>query len=95
VRQRDYGLWLDTKLKGQMTKWSVRAADRTVAPSRAFADEIERWTGVLPAPFATALAGIFFFEARSRHPRNSRRSWNGTEMNCACYLSVANNYYRN
>ena len=47
VRQRgDYGLWLDTKLKGQMAKWSVRAADCTVAPSQAFADEIKRWTGV-------------------------------------------------
>jgi len=47
VRQRrDYGLWLDTKLKGQMAKWSVRVADCTVAPSQAFADEIKRWTGV-------------------------------------------------
>src|SRR4029077_11065680 len=32
VMQRShYGLWLDTKLKGQMAKWSVRAADCTVA----------------------------------------------------------------
>jgi glycosyltransferase involved in cell wall biosynthesis/SAM-dependent methyltransferase len=47
VRQRgDYQLWLDTKLKGQIAKWSVRTADRTVAPSQAFADEIKRWTGV-------------------------------------------------
>ena len=42
----DYRLWLDTRIKGQMAKWSVQAADCTVAPSQAFADEIERWTGV-------------------------------------------------
>jgi glycosyltransferase involved in cell wall biosynthesis len=47
VRQRGhYGLWLDTKLKGRLAKWSVRAADCTVAPSEAFAEEINRWTGV-------------------------------------------------
>ena len=46
VRRRHLGLWLDTKLKGQLAKWSVRTADRTVAPSAAFAKEIKRWTGV-------------------------------------------------
>jgi glycosyltransferase involved in cell wall biosynthesis len=46
IQRRHYGLWLDTKLKGQIAKWSVRTADRTVAPTRAYADEIERWTGV-------------------------------------------------
>jgi glycosyltransferase involved in cell wall biosynthesis len=46
LQRRDYGLWLDTKLKGRMAKWSVQAADCTVAPSQAFADEIKRWTGV-------------------------------------------------
>jgi glycosyltransferase involved in cell wall biosynthesis len=45
-RRRHYGLWLDTKIKAWFARKSVRAADCTIAPSRAFADELERWTGV-------------------------------------------------
>jgi glycosyltransferase involved in cell wall biosynthesis len=44
--RRHYGLWLDTKIKAWFARKSVRAADCTIAPSRAFADELERWTGV-------------------------------------------------
>jgi glycosyltransferase involved in cell wall biosynthesis len=41
----DYRLWLDTRIKGIFAKRSVYWADRTVAPSRAFAVELQRWTG--------------------------------------------------
>ena len=41
----DYRLWLDTRVKGIFAKRSVYWADRTVAPSRAFAEELQRWTG--------------------------------------------------
>jgi glycosyltransferase involved in cell wall biosynthesis len=43
--RRDYRMWMDTKLKGELAKASVRWADTTVAPSRAFADELAKWTG--------------------------------------------------
>jgi glycosyltransferase involved in cell wall biosynthesis len=39
-------LWLDTRLKAAFAKWSIHAADRVVAPSQSFADELQRWTGV-------------------------------------------------
>jgi len=42
----DYHLWLDTRVKGVFAKRSVHWADCTVAPSRAFAEELRRWTGV-------------------------------------------------
>src|ERR1700691_4682251 len=35
----DYRLWLDTAAKGTLARWSVHAADSTVAPSAAFAEE--------------------------------------------------------
>jgi glycosyltransferase involved in cell wall biosynthesis len=41
----DYRLWLDTRIKGIFAKRSIYWADRTVAPSRAFAEELQRWTG--------------------------------------------------
>jgi glycosyltransferase involved in cell wall biosynthesis len=41
----DYRVWLDTRIKSIFAKRSVSWADCTVAPSRAFADELQRWTG--------------------------------------------------
>jgi len=41
----EYGLWLDTRIKGVLAKRSIHWADCTVAPSRAFADDLQRWTG--------------------------------------------------
>jgi glycosyltransferase involved in cell wall biosynthesis len=41
----DYRIWLDTRIKGILAKRSIDWADRTVAPSRAFADELRAWAG--------------------------------------------------
>jgi glycosyltransferase involved in cell wall biosynthesis len=41
----EYGIWLDTHLRALIAKRSIRWADATVAPSRAFADDLRRWTG--------------------------------------------------
>jgi glycosyltransferase involved in cell wall biosynthesis len=38
-------MWLDTQIRGYFAKRSVEWADRTVAPSQAFADDLRRWTG--------------------------------------------------
>lgn len=43
--RRDYGTWLDTRAKAIFAKRSVYWADVTVAPSRAFADTLYKWTG--------------------------------------------------
>jgi glycosyltransferase involved in cell wall biosynthesis len=46
MRERgDYRLWIDTEAKGALARWSVHVADRTVAPSAAFTEELKRWTG--------------------------------------------------
>lgn len=44
-RRGDWRLWLDTRLKGEMVRRSVRWADVTVAPSEWFAEELRRWAG--------------------------------------------------
>jgi glycosyltransferase involved in cell wall biosynthesis len=41
----DYRLWLDTQVKGAFAKWSIGTAERTVAPSFSFAEELRQWTG--------------------------------------------------
>jgi glycosyltransferase involved in cell wall biosynthesis len=41
----EYRLWLDTRLKAEFARWSIQVADRVVAPSQSFADELQGWTG--------------------------------------------------
>ncbi len=46
VRRRgEYGLWLDTRIKGSLARRSIEWADSTVAPSEAFAQELRQWSG--------------------------------------------------
>jgi len=46
LRQRgEYRLLVDTWIKGQLAKKSIAWADRTVAPSHAFAGELSAWSG--------------------------------------------------
>ncbi|HLM79434.1 MAG TPA: glycosyltransferase family 1 protein [Terriglobales bacterium] len=44
-KRRDYMLWGDTWIKGWFARRSVRWADVTVAPSKAFAEDLSKWTG--------------------------------------------------
>ena len=44
-RRGDYRLWLDTQIKTAAARASIRRADITVAPSEAFARELQTWTG--------------------------------------------------
>lgn len=41
----EYRLWMETSLKGALARWSINAAEVVVAPSQAFAAELEEWTG--------------------------------------------------
>jgi glycosyltransferase involved in cell wall biosynthesis len=43
--RRDYTIWLDTLVKSSLARRSIRWADCTVAPSEAFAQELQRWSG--------------------------------------------------
>src|SRR5580704_13794945 len=46
LRAREaYRMWLDTRVRGFFARRSVRWADCTVAPSKAFADTLRSWTG--------------------------------------------------
>ena len=46
VRARgDYGLWLDTLVKGWLARRSISRAEITVAPSVAFAHDLSQWSG--------------------------------------------------
>ena len=44
-KRRDYRLWVDTWIKGWFARRSVHWADVTVAPSKAFAEDLSKWSG--------------------------------------------------
>ena len=91
----DYRLWLDTKLKGQIAKWSVRAADRTVAPSQAFADEIERWTGVRALAIHHGFDRNLFFRDAEPLPAELKKTLDRTSDELRLLFVSHYNYYRN
>ena len=45
IRRRHFRLWLGTKVRARLAKYSVRKADCTIAPSESFARELRNWTG--------------------------------------------------
>jgi len=93
--RHEYRMWFDTHLRAVMAKRSIHWADRTVAPSQAFADELSRWTGV----HVTAIHHGFDREAFTRDstPLSAQveeklRATDG----CLRLLFVSHyNYYRN
>jgi glycosyltransferase involved in cell wall biosynthesis len=44
-KRRDYMLWGETLIKGWFARRSIGWADVTVAPSKAFAEDLSQWTG--------------------------------------------------
>jgi len=63
-RRGEHRLLLETRVKAAAARWSIRIADRAVAPSEAFAQELRQWTG---KPVACIHHG-FDAEAFTRDP---------------------------
>jgi glycosyltransferase involved in cell wall biosynthesis len=95
LQRGDYRLWFDTKFKGLMAKWSVRSADRTVAPSQAFADEIQRWTGVHPLAIHHGFDRNLFFRDTEPLPDELRKKLERTGDELRLLFVSHYNYYRN
>ena len=95
MRRGDYRVWLDTQLKGQMAKWSVCVADCTVAPSQAFADEIERWTGVRALPIHHGFDRSLFFRDLELPPEELTKKLERNRDELRLLFVSHYNYYRN
>lgn len=94
-RRGEYRLWLDTKCRALLARKSVHWADRTVAPSEAFARDLTRWTG----RHADAIhhgfdAAIFFADSSPLPVEISNQLTEASD--CLKLLFVSHyNYYRN
>jgi glycosyltransferase involved in cell wall biosynthesis len=88
-------LWLDNRLKSEFAEWSIHAADRVVAPSQSFAEELQRWTGVPVSAIYHGFDRDTFLSDHSPLPDAARQ-----KLECASgafrLLFVSHyNYYRN
>ncbi|HKW16127.1 MAG TPA: glycosyltransferase family 1 protein [Terriglobales bacterium] len=95
VTRRKYGMLLDTAIKGVVAKKSVQWAERTVAPSQAFADDLMRWTGKDVAVVHHGFDSQTFFPEESL-PSPEIENALQRSSHCLRLLFVSHyNYYRN
>ena len=91
----DYRVWLDTRIKGIFAKRSVSWADRTVAPSRAFAEELQRWTGAQILSIHHGFNYETFCKDGSALPIVTQQKLDSAEDALRLLFVSHYNYYRN
>jgi glycosyltransferase involved in cell wall biosynthesis len=88
-------LWLDTRLKAEFAKWSIHVADRVVAPSQSFAEELQLWTGVPVSAVHHGFDRDTFLHDQSPLPDAVRRKLECAGIAVRLLFVSHYNYYRN
>ena len=91
----DYRLWLDTRLKARFAKWSIQAADRVVAPSKAFADGLQEWSGKRVVAIHHGFDREAFVRDRSALPNDLVQCLSSAGDALRLIFVSHYNYYRN
>ncbi len=92
--RRHYSLWVAERCKSALAKQSLNWADLTIAPSMAFASELEAWTGREIMAVHHGFDGNGFF--KSRDVLEELRLKLKAAEGCVRLLFVSHyNYYRN
>ena len=96
LSRHEYRMWIDTRIRGSIARRSIHWANVTVAPSAAFALELQRWSG---AKNIVAIHHGFdarsFADDNSSLPADIERKLQAVE-DCLKLLLVSHyNYYRN
>ena len=93
--RREYSMLTANFVKGLLARKSVHWADETVAPSQAFADELQRWTGREVAVIHHGFDHAVFFADQTPLAIDIQRKLCESE-DCLRLLFVSHyNYYRN
>jgi glycosyltransferase involved in cell wall biosynthesis len=91
----DHRLWLDTRTKSVFAKRSVHWADETVAPSRAFAQDLQRWTGVPVRSIHHGFNCETFRKSEAALPADTQRKLDSSKGALRLLFVSHYNYYRN
>jgi glycosyltransferase involved in cell wall biosynthesis len=95
LARREYRMWLDTRAKAFFAKKSVLWADCAVAPTRAFADELQRWTGRTVFAIHHGFDREIFFSDRSPLPVQIQRKLGSAKADLKLLHVSHYNYFRN
>jgi glycosyltransferase involved in cell wall biosynthesis len=96
LRQRgEYRMWLDTRVRGYLARRSIHWADRTVAPSRSFAKQLQEWTGCNVLSIYHGFDPEFFFADQTPLPPGVQQELDSTTGALRLLFVSHYNYYRN
>jgi len=90
-----YGIWLDTLIRSFFARHSVRWADCTVAPSKAFADTLRVWTGGKVVSIYHGFDPEIFFRDHSPLPSAIQNKIDSGKDALRLIFVSHYNYYRN
>src|SRR5208283_5037412 len=94
-KRRDYMLWVDTLIKGWFARRSVHWADVTVAPSKAFAEDLSKWTGQNVLPVHHGFDRDLFTSDSTPLPDSMRNRLKESAAALKLLFVSHYNYYRN
>ena len=96
LRQRgEYGMWLDTRLRGYFARRSLHWADRAVAPSQSFAEQLHRWAGAEVMCIPHGFNAELFFGDRTPLPAEVRAKLDSGAGKLRLLFVSHYNYFRN
>jgi glycosyltransferase involved in cell wall biosynthesis len=93
--RQDYRLWLDTRIKGVIAKSSIQLADCTVAPTQAFAEELQHWAGRDVTHIYHGFDRGLFFSDKNPLPPELERELAADPGSLRLLFVSHYNYYRN
>jgi glycosyltransferase involved in cell wall biosynthesis len=94
-RRGEFGMWLDTRLRGYFARRSIHWADRAVAPSQSFAEQLRKWTGSDVLWIHHGFDPEVFFRDQTPLPADIRAKLNSGAGKLRLLLVSHYNYYRN
>jgi len=94
-RRRAYGMWLDTRFRGYIAGRSIHWADRTVAPSWTFAEQLRKWAGSDVLWMHHGFDPEIFFRDHTPLPAAVRAKLDSATGKLRLLFVSHYNYYRN
>jgi glycosyltransferase involved in cell wall biosynthesis len=95
LSRHEYRAWLDTRFRAFLAKRSIRWADRTVAPSEAFAAALRGWTGLPILAIHHGFDHEFFFRDASPLAPEIQQKLESAKGDLRLLFVSHYNYYRN
>lgn len=93
--RREYRMWTENRIKGMLARRSIRWADCTVAPSAAFAGDLEHWTGRPALALHHGFDAEYFGASQEGLPEALARKLDTPVGTLRVLLVSHYNYYRN